>query len=266
MIKLVPVILALHLCPITGQTSDSSTECGGPTTINNIYCVPNITRSDIARLRGEMNDLRSELDTLRVYSSCDHVTGGGRRNGMYWINPDPQRIQPFYAFCNFSGVRPETVINHDSMAETRFSGCEPNYCYKRRVSYSTTLQQIVALIEASNECRQFIKLRCNGVLLNHVNSDSRSSAWVSRGGQQELYWKGATSRRPNYCACGETRNCTRPQDRCNCDRNGPPETSDEGFLTDRTKLPVIELQFGDNGDRGEVGWHTLGPLICSGRQ
>ena len=49
-----------------------------------------------------------------------------------------------------------------------------------------------------------LQLRCNGVHFNHVNSDSRSAAWVSRGGQRELYWGGAFSRRPNFCACGET--------------------------------------------------------------
>ena len=44
------------------------------------------------------------------------------------------------------------------MDEVEFSGCEPNYCYQRDVTYSATLQQIVALIDASEECRQFIKV------------------------------------------------------------------------------------------------------------
>ena len=57
--------------------------------------------------------------------------------------------------------------------------------------------------------------------------------------------------------------CTISSNKCNCDQNNPPETSDEGFLTYKDHLPVTELQFGDAGERGERGWHTLGPLICS---
>ena len=61
--------------------------------------------------------------------------------------------------------------------------------------------------------------------------------------------------------------CVVNQTKCNCDINGP-ETSDEGFLTDKNKLPVTRLQFGDLGAHNGVderGWFTLGPLICSGR-
>ena len=50
---------------------------------------------------------------------------------------------------------------------------------------------------------------------------------------------------------------------CNCDSD--TETSDEGYLTDKDKLPVTGLQFGDLEDAGEEGWFTLGPLICSGQ-
>ena len=56
--------------------------------------------------------------------------------------------------------------------------------------------------------------------------------------------------------------CSNSGNKCNCDQNGSPETSDEGFLTYKDHLPVTELQFGDAGDSSERGWHTLGPLIC----
>ena len=39
---------------------------------------------------------------------------------------------------------------------------------------------------------------------------------------------------------------------------------DSGVLTDKTKLPVKQLRFGDIGDRGEQGYHTLGKLKCFG--
>ena len=38
---------------------------------------------------------------------------------------------------------------------------------------------------------------------------------------------------------------------------------DSGLLTDKTKLPVKQLRFGDI-DNNEVGYHTLGKLKCYG--
>ena len=60
--------------------------------------------------------------------------------------------------------------------------------------------------------------------------------------------------------------CVDSSKKCNCDRNTAPETSDEGYLTDKDALPVTGLFFGDTDASDEFGWHTLGPLICSGRQ
>ena len=39
-----------------------------------------------------------------------------------------------------------------------------------------------------------------------------------------------------------------------------------GFLTDKTKLPVKQLRFGDTGDKryNENGYHTLGKFKCYG--
>ena len=41
-------------------------------------------------------------------------------------------------------------------------------------------------------------------------------------------------------------------------------TQDEGYLRDKSKLPVEELHFGDTLASHELGWHTLGKLECSG--
>ena len=56
--------------------------------------------------------------------------------------------------------------------------------------------------------------------------------------------------------------CAETRYKCNCDENGSNERSDEGYLTDKTKLPVTAMWFGDAGDSGERGWHSLGRLEC----
>lgn len=58
--------------------------------------------------------------------------------------------------------------------------------------------------------------------------------------------------------------CDDKSTKCNCDKNSAPVTSDEGYLTDKSKLPVSEMRFGDMGHDGEKGWHTLGKLECFG--
>ena len=60
-----------------------------------------------------------------------------------------------------------------------------------------------------------------------------------------------------------TGNCVNTSYKCNCDQNSNSiETSDEGFLTNKEHLPVIEVSFSDTGAESEIGWHTVGPLEC----
>ena len=47
-----------------------------------------------------------------------------------------------------------------------------------------------------------LQLRCLRVRINTVGND-RIVAWVSRNGEVEDYWGGATSQQEGFCACGE---------------------------------------------------------------
>ena len=49
-----------------------------------------------------------------------------------------------------------------------------------------------------------------------------------------------------------------------CDKNNNVWREDSGLLTDKTKLPVKQLRFGDAGNSGNQGYHTLGKLECYG--
>ncbi|XP_076809182.1 contactin-associated protein-like 4 [Clavelina lepadiformis] len=180
-------------------------------------------------------------------------------SGIYVISPDPGSVTPFTVYCNFSG-EPTTVINHDSTGEIKVGKCSSGYCYERNVRYGLSMKQIVAMISRSMHCRQFVKYRCKSSLLRGYGR------WTSRNGGPKYYWGGATSQRSYYCACGETRTCVGGTSyNCNCDWDQLRETFDEGYLTDKEDLPVIALFFGDTDGSNEDGWHTLGPLQCTGR-
>ena len=57
------------------------------------------------------------------------------------------------------------------------------------------------------------------------------------------YWGGANI--SHKCACGMTDSCVVSNYGCNCDANDSVRREDSGLLTDKTKLPVIQLRFGD---------------------
>ena len=79
---------------------------------------------------------------------------------------------------------------------------------------------------------------------------------MSRDSIKMTYWGGASGN--GKCACGMTNSCATPSNGCNCDKN------DYVWREDKTKLPVIQLRFGDTGDSKEQGYHTLGKLKCFG--
>ena len=91
--------------------------------------------------------------------------------------------------------------------------------------------------------------------------------WVSRDSAKMTYWGGAELD-SGKCACGMTQSCARQELRCNCDASDEIWREDSGLLTDKTRLPVKELRFGDTDvakeDFNEQGYHTLGKFKCYG--
>ena len=184
-------------------------------------------------------------------------------SGNYVIDPDGKGgLAPFTVFCDMadkSGVG-VTVISHDSERRTHVSGCNPSGCYSRDIHYTgASLSQLASLTRVSSQCEQFIKYEC----YTSVIFAWESAWWVSRDSAKMKYWGGA-SPGSGKCACGMTNSCAGSSDHCNCDKNDSVWREDSGLLTDKTKLPVKQLRFGDTGGKGEQGYHTLGKLRCFG--
>ena len=186
-----------------------------------------------------------------------------RVSGNYVIDPDGEGgLAPFTVFCDMtdkSGVG-VTVISHDSESRTHVKGCEDQGCYSRDIHYKgASLSQLASLTRLSSQCEQFIKYECYGSGLWFKNP---YGWWVSRDSAKMTYWGGA-SPGSGKCACGMTNSCADSSKLCNCDKNDPVWREDSGLLTDKTKLPVKQLRFGDVSTR-EEGYHTLGKLKCFG--
>ena len=184
-------------------------------------------------------------------------------SGNYVIDPDGDGgLAPFTVFCEMtdkSGVG-VTVISHDSESSTHVSGCNPSGCYSRDIHYTgASLSQLASLTRVSSHCEQFIRYECYHSRVFR----SGYAWWVSRDSVKMTYWGGASTG-SGKCACGMTNSCADFRYGCNCDKNDNVWREDSGLLTDKTKLPVKQLRFGDTGGSSEHGYHTLGKLKCFG--
>ena len=155
------------------------------------------------------------------------------------------------------------VISHDSENRTLVKGYERKGSYSRDIHYTgANLSQIASLTRVSLRCEQFIKYECYHSRLLHSNNKGPFGWWVSRDDDKMTYWGGATEN--GKCACGMNNTCANSNRGCNCDNNDKNWREDSGFLTDKTKLPVKQLRFGDTGGTKEQGYHILGKLKCYG--
>ena len=180
-------------------------------------------------------------------------------SGNYVIDPDGEGGQAsFSVYCDMNdkngvGV---TVISHDS--ESRTYVVRPNRLHNIRYT-GASLSQLGSLARVSSQCEQFIKYEC---YMSNIGLSSKVSWWMSRDSSKMTYWGGA-SPGSGKCACGMTNACAKSDRGCNCEKDDSVWREDSGLLTDKTKLPVIQLFFGDIGGI-EQGYRTLGKLKCYG--
>ena len=201
--------------------------------------------------------------------SCSHLkkldpTAGNR---TYVIDPDgkgcgsPFNVTYDMTDKNAVGV---TVISHDSEDRTLVDGFEQAGSYSRDINYTEAdLLQLASLTSVSTHCEQFIKYEC----INSLMFKGNHSWWVSRDSTKMTYWGGAVLG-SGKCACGMNKSCAKQEALCNCDANDNERREDSGLLTDKTRLPVKELRYGDTGVSrnkfNEQGYHTLGKFKCYG--
>ena len=85
---------------------------------------------------------------------------------------------------------------------------------------------------------------------------------MSRDSTKMTYWGGA-SPGSGKCACGMNNSCADPSYGCSCEANDNVWREDSGLLTDKTKLPVKQLRFGDTAHENAKGYHALTSLSHS---
>jgi len=204
--------------------------------------------------------------------SCEDWRAAGKtRDGSYWISPN--KIKPILAYCKMSNARePITIIHHTNIAKEEKAyrpTTKKQGFYYHPIEYSIDLPSIRALIAKSKHCRQHLRYNCfNSLLFDSTHEfkleTGRGARWISRDGQTMDYWAGATPG-SHKCACAMTRTCVRHDLSCNCDAWDSVWRTDEGYITDSSTLPVIDIKFSVRGI-GKRSNFTLGPLECFGKK
>ena len=180
-------------------------------------------------------------------------------SGTCHVNPKQGLLVPVFCDMTSKNGVGVTVIGHDSESRTFVDGHESEGYYEKKIKYDIPMEQIVAIINQSRNCEQFIKYECYDSTL----VGSLLASWVSRQGSEMNYWGGAAVD-SGECACGMTNSCA-GGGRCNCDVYDDTWREDSGYLTDKRTLPVTELRLEDTfgiGYTHEHGYHTLGKLRC----
>ena len=193
-------------------------------------------------------------------ASCSEIRKYVRSgSGNYVIDPDGKGgLAPFSVYCDMNDKKGVgvTVISHDSESRT-FVNPQKSL---RDIHYTgASLSQLASLTRISSHCEQFVKYECYH---SYLQFQSLTAWWMSRDSTKMRYWGGA-SPGSGKCACGMTNSCANPSKACNCDSNDRVWREDSGLLTDKTKLPVVQVGFSDVSST-EKGYHTVGKLKCYG--
>ena len=133
----------------------------------------------------------------------------------------------------------------------------------RDIHYTrASLSQLARLTRLYSHCEQFIKyVRCYSVLLTSRYMAVHKDGGCHGDSTKMTYWGGASI--SGKSPCGMNNSCADSRLGCNCEKNDNIWSEDSGLLTDKTKLPVKQLRFGDTGG-GAYGYHTLGKFKCYG--
>ena len=187
------------------------------------------------------------LFLIAAASSCRDLKKGdpAAASGSYSIDPDGEgALEPFSVYCNMTdktsvGV---TVISHDSENGTLVIAYEPSGNYSRGIHYTgASLSQLASLTSVSSRA---IYQTIMSVITPCYSERADMLGGCLGDSTKMTYWGGASPGSGKY-ACGMNNSCADPSYGCNCDANDNVWREDSGLITDKTKLPVKQLRFGD---------------------
>ena len=137
-----------------------------------------------------LESLVENVQPVLTNASCQQISEyENPENGTYMIQPY-LNMKPFPVRCEFTKSKSLTVIGYKSTnpsgltATDERPGCSEAGCFKDKITYHATIDQIEALISISEECEQTIRHNCTS------NKLTDYSWWNGRNGEKISYWHG----------------------------------------------------------------------------
>ncbi|MBN3304064.1 CNTP5 protein, partial [Amia calva] len=196
--------------------------------------------------------------------SCEAYRQTGSSSGYFSIDSDGSGpLGPTLVYCNMTEDRVWTVIHHNSTEPTRVQGSSLQKPYMMQFNYSTSPEQLLALVSGAEQCQQEIVYRCRKSRLLNTRDGTPFSWWVGRSGERHTYWGGSLPG-IQQCSCNLEENCIDMNYFCNCDADREEWTNDTGLLSYKDHLPVNQVVIGDTSRPGSEAIYRVGPLRCYG--
>eukprot|EP00795_Rhopilema_esculentum_P007003 gene7003-biopygen8429 len=199
--------------------------------------------------------------TKETFGSCEEALQPGSSTSVYWIKHN-NMLAPIKVRCERDQGKTFAVFDHDSEERIQVKGFETPGSYKRVINYGSPIKDIVEFITSSVACKQFTRIDCRYMGLTFAGEENPFYGYlVDRNGTRMEYLAGGP-KDGQGCSCGITNSCALSSEQCNCDANDSAWRFDEGYVTEKKRLPLTEVRLGDTGDSGEEGAHTIGKLYC----
>jgi len=232
--------------------------------------------------------LKTALKLMESMRTCQDLANiGVTESGTYELDPDgPDSIaESIMVYCDFTTN--VTEIIHDLESEIKIEKCPDggNGCHITELNYEAPMDQIRALIAASETCEQSIRFDCYIAPLFSYGSD-HMGFWRDWNGTQRTFFHGTLdANQTHMCQCGKqvfffsfyycfitflqffsgvNQTCIEPNLSCNCDAKLPDWQVDEGIITDKNLLPITEFAYGPLEYDLEEAKVSIGSLKCSG--
>ncbi|KAK2905704.1 contactin-associated protein-like 5 isoform X1 [Channa argus] len=197
-------------------------------------------------------------------SSCEAYKLLGSSSGFYSIDPDGSGpLGPTQVYCNMTEEKVWTVLTHNSTSPVTVQGSSLQKPHIMRLNYSTSAEQLRAVVSASEQCQQEVVYNCRKSRLFNTKDGSPLSWWLDREGEKRSYWGGYLPG-VQQCTCSLEENCMDMNYFCNCDADTDSWANDTGILSYKNHLPVSQIVIGDTNRTGSQAVYHIGPLRCYG--
>ena len=149
---------------------------------------------------------KTALKLMESMRTCQDLANiGVTESGTYEVDPDGSDsiAKPIMVYCDFTTNITEII--HDKESEIKIEKCPGggNGCHMTGLNYEAPMDQIRALIAASETCEQSIRFDCFLAPLMDYGSD-HMGFWRDYNGTQRTFFHGnLDAEKPHLCQCGK---------------------------------------------------------------